>query len=151
MKLRGFRRQASVLAAAAAALLSAGCDFGTDPLFPIFWTGVFHPESGAAIHVAGTTEMVANPSDTSVGVFLDTSPGEELTLSWHIRNGTCDGGGVRVAALTAFPPVQVSEAGSGIAIAQIRRRLPSGNYAAEVFSGAEASGGRLACADLRES
>jgi hypothetical protein len=150
MKLREFRQRASVLAVFAAALGSAGCDVGTDPLFPIFWTGVFQPQAGAPFFVGGTTEMVANVNDTQVGIFLEAAPGEAVTVSWHVRNGTCSGVGAPVVVATAFPPVQISASGSGTGIGIIRRRLPAGNYAAEVFAGADATGAVLACANLTE-
>jgi hypothetical protein len=151
MKVRRFRRLANAFTLAAAAVAGTGCQVNTEPVFAIFWTGVFRPVAGAPVFVGGTTEMVANPGSTSVGVFINSDPGEERVFSWHVRNGTCTGSGVRVAGHAAFPEIRVSAGGSGTSIGDIRRRLPAGEYAVEVFSGAETAGDRLACADLTES
>ncbi|HSJ24135.1 MAG TPA: hypothetical protein VK929_05650 [Longimicrobiales bacterium] len=147
MKVRPFRRLASTLVVVAA-LAPTACDFGTEPLFAIFWSGTFSADPSAPFIIGGTTEMVANPGDTSAGIFLDAAVTEPVTMGWHIRYGACGETGDRVAGMDAFPPVTITETGSGTALASIRRRLPAGSYAAEVFTAHDATGDRLACADL---
>jgi hypothetical protein len=150
MKVRGFRRLASGAVLSAVLLLPSGC-LSTEPLFALFWIGTFQPEPGAPVWVAGTLEMVANPSHTEVGVFLESVPGFTTEVSWHVRNGPCSGSGEPIAPTQTFPAVTLSEDGSGVGIASIRRRVGSGTYAGEIFSGPGGTGERLACADLTQS
>jgi hypothetical protein len=151
MKIRTFLRRASGVAAVTALTAQAACFGPIEPLVPLFWMGVFQPVAGAPSFVGGTVEMVANPQTSSVGVFLEGEPGEDYDVSWHVRNGPCSGTGQRVAPPATFPAVTISGDGTGIGIANINRRLEVGTYSAEVFSGADGSGDRLACANLTQT
>jgi hypothetical protein len=151
MKVRRFRRLASAMALSAAVLAPASCQIGTEPLFAIFWLGTFSADPTAPVLIGGTAEMVANPGDTAAGIFLDAAVTDDVIVGWHIRNGACSASGERVAGPDAFPAITITASGSGTGFATIRRRLPRGTYAAEVFDGPAATGVRLACADLIES
>jgi hypothetical protein len=142
-------RQATAACGGAALLAVAGCISVTEPPMTLFWTGAVEADAAAPFWISGTAEMVANPADSSVGLFLDADPEETVVVFWLVRNGPCSGSGERIAPEAAFPPITL--AGSrGVGIASIRRRIPAGTYAAEVYGQADVAGDRLACAELRE-
>lgn len=147
MKVQRIRRLASVAMLAGLGGLVGGCQDAAGPTRPIFWEGTFSPDPSAWLIVTGRAEMVANPGDTSAGVFLEAPVDGETVMYWHVRNGPCSGSGERVAPADAFPSVTIDLTGEGMAFSSVRRRLPAGTYAAEIF--AEPEGGvRLACAEL---
>jgi hypothetical protein len=155
MKVRNFHlqarshQQARLLAVAAAALLAAGCLDATEPFPPLFWSGSLVAAPSAAAHVAGRVEMVANIRDTHAGAIVSGEP--ELVLSWSVRTGSCHGTGNRLAPPSTFAPIEVSESGEALATAIINYRVGPGSYAAEIFSGPDATGDIIACADLLQS
>jgi hypothetical protein len=150
MKVSISRLRASGIRAGVTALLGSACISVTEPPVPLFWTGTVEADAAAPFWISGTAEMVANPGDTSVGLFLDADPAEEVRVEWEVRTGPCTGSGERIAPAAVFPAITLREGTRGTGLATIRRRVPAGTYAVEVYAQVDSGRDRLACADLTE-
>ena len=127
----------------------AGC-LGVTELEETFrWSGDLVPTPEAPPSLEGSVGLVIGHDQTQVGIGI-TGGQPGATLGWRVRNGMCSGEGEPIVA-AAFPPVPISEEGSGALEARIQHRIDDaedGPFAAEEFANEDGTGDVLACADM---
>jgi len=131
-------------------LAFAACVGQTEPVDVVKWQGFLIASVDTGDPFTGLAAMVIEEQQTRMGISVDDAPAG-ITIGWAVLEGSCDAPGERVGPATAYPPVDVSESGTGAAETVLFRRISTtGPYATLVYENRDGSGRVLACADLEE-
>jgi len=139
---RATRRPAILLSA----FVAAACVGISDTGPPSVWETQLKPEFGYP-DLTGQVAVVSqiNGSQVGIGVSGATSG---TTLTWAIRQGTCEAPGLQLGPDTDYPELEIDLSGHATAESHIAARLQLNHaYHAELRSAADAS--RVACGDLQ--
>lgn len=92
-----------------------------------------------------------NSGTSSVRLSLTTNANASEVLAWAIVPGRCGSGAVPVLPAAQFPPLELSNNGSGeINATGISVALPAGTYHVNVYRGGETLANVIACANLNQ-
>jgi hypothetical protein len=88
---------------------------------------------------------------SSIRLSLTTNANASEVLSWAIVPGRCGNGAIPVLPAAQFPPLELSNNGSGeVNAAEMQVALPPSAYHVNVYRGGETLANVIACANLNQ-
>jgi hypothetical protein len=103
--------------------------------------------------IFGSVQVIFRESSgkSSIRLSLTTNANASEVLSWAIVPGRCGNGAIPVLPAAQFPPLELSNNGSGeVNAAEMQVALPPSAYHVNVYRGGETLANVIACANLNQ-